>query len=138
MSSYEITDLIRCVSVNNGADKELISRVEDKLGFQFRDDYKLVLEQMNGFEGFVGGDQYVIFWPADQLLELNDSYNTQEFAPGLFLIGTNGADAGYGFDLRDPLLPVVEVPLVGMCLSQVKQRGRTLFDFFQNLAASPS
>jgi hypothetical protein len=44
---------------------------------------------MNGGEGSVG-DTYVILWRIEELIEMSKAYDVAEYAPGLFLFGSDG------------------------------------------------
>ena len=53
-------------------------------------------------------------WRAEELIEVNRSYNVAEFFPNFILIGTDGGGGAYAFDVsvKDPT--VFEVPFIGM------------------------
>ena len=99
-----------------------------------RDDYLEFLRVCNGAEGPIG-DNYIVLWPSSDVLELNEAYAVAEFAPGLLLIGTDGGNEGFGLDLRDRDVPIVQIPLVGMDWSEAKVVGRDLTQFLQHCAA---
>ena len=125
----KILNLLKNASLNEGAGEKLIAEAEVTAGLLFPEDYKALLKHSNGCEGFLSDGSYVVIWPVDQVVELNDSYSIKEFAPGVLLFGTNGADDGYGFDTRASNFPVVSVPLVGMRLSEVQPCANTLSEF---------
>jgi hypothetical protein len=70
---------------------------------------------------------------ASELVSLNAAYAVQDFVPGLTLIGTNGADTGYGFMMARGILEYVAVPLVGMDPDEVSIMGHTLVEFLSRL-----
>jgi hypothetical protein len=82
--------------------------------------YKEFLKYCNGGDGLVGANRYVILWRLEELLKLNGAYQTQEFAPGLLLFGTNGGGEAYAFDMRSCSTPIVSVPFVGMAVDTVR------------------
>ena len=96
------------------AESETILRAERQLGIRFPPDYSEFLRIANGGEGFIGGRAYVSFWAADDLVRLNNSYKVQDFAPGLVIIGTDGADEAYGIDSRAPGGALVQIPFIPM------------------------
>jgi hypothetical protein len=76
------------------------------------DDYMVFLRRANGGEGF-NGDRYVQLWRAEELADMNRAYNTAEFFPNLFFIGSDGGGEAYAFDLSRMDATVFEVPFVG-------------------------
>jgi hypothetical protein len=77
------------------------------------EDYKEFLKQANGGEGFVG-DAYVVLWRVEELLEMNKGYGVDEFAPGLFLFGSDGGGEGFAFDTRSDAKPIVKADFICM------------------------
>ncbi|HEY4388290.1 MAG TPA: hypothetical protein VGN34_27890, partial [Ktedonobacteraceae bacterium] len=59
-----------------------------------------LLRASNGLEGAIREDIYIILWKAEELIESNQGYSMEEFAPGCFLIGSDGGETSYGLDLR--------------------------------------
>lgn len=60
------------------------------------DDYKALLQESDGLEGFISADAYVSLWAAADLASLNDAYAVVEFVPDVTLLGTDGGGTGYG------------------------------------------
>jgi len=87
----------------------------------------------NGGEGFIGPNAYVILWRAEELTELNKAYEVAEYAPGLFLFGSNGGGEAFAFDMRSAERPIVAVPFVGMDLENVQALGSTFNEFLARL-----
>jgi cell wall assembly regulator SMI1 len=98
-------------------------------GFTLPDDYIAFLRQHDGGEGDLG-DDYVMLWKAAELGDFNREYQTDVFAPGIFLFGSNGGGEAYGFDLADPAMPVVSIPFVGMDLEQATEVAPRFSDMF--------
>ena len=44
---------------------------------------------------------YINIWYEHELIQFNQEYGVQEFAPELFFIGSNGGGAGLAYDLKD-------------------------------------
>jgi hypothetical protein len=93
------------------ASLDLIARCQGDLPFRLRADYVKFLEQMNGGEGFVG-ENYLMAWPVEDLVQNNTDYQVAEYAPGLFLFGSNGGGEAFAFDIRSAPLPIVAVPFI--------------------------
>ena len=75
--------------------------------------YMFFLETANGGEGFIG-ERYAQLWRAEDLIDANRAYKTAEFAPNLFLIGSDGGGEAYAFDVSGDDPQVFEVPFIGM------------------------
>lgn len=95
-------------------------------------DYEDVLARYNGLEGFVGSDQYLQLWKAEDIVGLNAAYHVADFAPGIDLIGTDGGDTGYGIEATTR--HYVSVPLVGMSRNAVRNVGANFEEFLEKLA----
>jgi len=105
-----------------------IQDVEEQLQFNFPKEYSDFLMISNGGEGSVG-QSYLRLWKLEELIELNEAYGVQDFAPGLLIIGTDGSDTAYCFDTRSDDKPIVSVPFIGMDLSEVQSCGDNLIQF---------
>ena len=62
-------------------------------------------------EGMVGENNYLSLWEKNDIEELNNNYETQEFLSNVLLIGSDGGDTAYGIDVNGKY---IEVPFVGM------------------------
>lgn len=124
--------LLKNMSLNGPAEENAVKEAEEALGVKFPGDYRDFLLETNGAEGYAGF-YYVVLWTADDLAEMNEAYEVSELAPGLTLIGTEGGGIAYAFDMNDAGKPVVEVPLIGMGLSEVKFLADTFEEFLDRL-----
>ncbi len=97
-----------------------LQRFEKVSGFKLPEDYQLFLQGTNGGEGYLNANQYAILWRLEDLLQMNESYQVPEYAPGLFAFGSNGGGEALAFDKRSKEQPIVRVPFVGMDLSLVE------------------
>jgi hypothetical protein len=79
---------------NPPASPGLIAQSQARLSFTLPLDYVQFLHRMNGGEGFLGEHAYVALWRVEELRERNAGYEVAEFAPGLFLFGSNGGGRG--------------------------------------------
>jgi hypothetical protein len=82
-------------------------------GIELPTDYLSLLRFANGCEGFLG-DEYLRFYPADQLISLNNAFCTQEFLPGRFIFGSNGGGEAWAFDIRIKPAAVLKMPFIPM------------------------
>lgn len=55
------------------------------------------MQKHNGGEGDIGETWFVLF-PLEELQEINDAYEIEEFLPGHIIIGSNGGGELYGID----------------------------------------
>jgi hypothetical protein len=116
-----------------GASEEKLRETERSLAFPLPEDYCRFLRFSNGGEGFVGRS-YLILWAVEDLAQFNKEYQVQDYAPGLFLFGSNGGGEGFAFDTRVTPFPVVRVPFVGMDLQCAKIIAKSFKELFASLA----
>ncbi len=128
--------LLNACATRSGASQSHLVETEQRLGRSLPDDYRAVLLQSDGLEGFVGDNEYLHLWSCSELVALNQGYCVAEFAPGLTLIGTNGGNTGYGFRTAGARLEYVEVPLVGMEPESVSALGQSFQELIEHLARS--
>lgn len=93
--------------------------------------YLEFLSRFDGAEGFVGAEQYLALWAASQVAELNVAYSVAKYLPGVVLIGTDGADTGFGIDRNGRF---VAMPLVGMSAAGRVDLGGDFESFLERLA----
>jgi hypothetical protein len=111
---------------------QAIQDVENQLAFNFPKEYSDFLLHSNGGEGSIGGS-YIRFWRIEELIEDNEGYGVQDFAPGLLIIGSDGSDTAYCIDTRFDGKTFVSVPFIGMDLDEVQQCGNTFTEFLRFL-----
>lgn len=121
---------------NPPADPTAIERFEADSGFRLPRDYVDFLRRSDGGEGFIGPNAYVIFWRLGELEEMNKAYQVSEYAPGLFVFGSDGGGEAFAFDNRTAEKQVVSVPFVGMELELAQKMGSTFSEFLRELAES--
>jgi hypothetical protein len=107
--TYNLTD----GRLDAPAHPDVAAGLSGSLGVPLPSDYLDFLRQHNGGEGFVG-DNYIIFWRAEELADFNREYEVDKYAPGIFLFGSNGGGEGYGFDTQTDGMPIVRIPFIGM------------------------
>jgi hypothetical protein len=73
--------------------------------------------------------------PVEELLKMNKAYEAAEYAPGLFLFGSNGGGAAYAFDKRSNN-SIVAVPFVGMDTSLAQHLAPNFQPFIERLYKS--
>ena len=95
---------------NISADEELVLSER----YKAFEDY---LQHTVSGEGMVGENNYLSLWEKNEIEELNNSYETQEFLSNVLLIGSDGGDTAYGIDINGKY---IEVPFIGMDDEEVK------------------
>src|SRR5579871_2211090 len=62
----------------------------------------------------IGPNAYVIFWSLGDLIEMNKSYQVEEYAPGFLIFGSDGGGEAFAFNTTISEMQIVSVPFVGM------------------------
>src|SRR5712672_1170534 len=101
---------------NPPASPALIAQSRAKFSFQLPADYVQFLQQMNGGEGSLGENAYVVLSRVEQLGEMNAACEVAEFAPELFLFGSNGAGEAFAYDTRVSPPRIIAIPFVTLDL----------------------
>ncbi len=107
-------------------------RIFEEINIVFPEDYVEYMLKKNGGEGAIGEEGYMRLWMLQELIEANEDYAVQEFAPGLFLIGSDGGDNAYGVRRED--VAFIEVPFIGMSNEEAKVLGSNFTEFLQVIA----
>jgi hypothetical protein len=120
------------LELNPPVEENKVRKVEIVLGVTFPSDYIKFISFSNGAEGSIG-ENYLILWSIEDIIELNEAYGVKDFAKGLVLFGSNGSDTAYAFDTRTNETLIVTVPFIGMDLEEVTTCSNTFNDFLQYL-----
>lgn len=128
-----ILGIVGNLELNPGATGDLVQQVQLRLGIMLPQEYVDFMMYSNGAEGPIGKYAYLALWTLEELVELNKAYQVDEFAPGLLLFGSDGGDVAFAFDKRSGALSIVQVPFIGMKLTEAKPRGRTFSEFLFSL-----
>ncbi|NDI35093.1 SMI1/KNR4 family protein [Chengkuizengella sediminis] len=107
-----------------------IKKVEEQLRIKFPQEYYEFLLNSNGGEGSIG-ESYLVMWKVEDIIELNEAYGVEEFAPGLLIIGSDGGDTAYC--IRSENKSFVNVPFIGMDLREVQVCGNNFEEFLSYL-----
>jgi len=98
---------------NPGATHNAVQAFETSVRRTLPGDYRELLMQCNGGEGFIG-DNYLMLWRVEDLNQFNDDYDVESHIDDVLLIGSNGGGEAYGFDMAATPWRVIRVPFVGM------------------------
>jgi hypothetical protein len=130
-----VTRYLAKFNSNPAATSAIISDVVNRDGLDLPSDYLKFMEEINGGEGFVGSN-YLILWRIEELAKMNIDYQVQEYAPGLFLFGSDGGGEAFAFDLRSPSAPIISVPFVGLDTSLARPYALNFTEFLERLYRS--
>ena len=125
--------LIKKLELRPPTTNDAINKLKKITNIKLPNEYKKFLKLTNGGEGFIGDNSYVMIWSIEELIELNELYEVSEYAPGLFVFGSNGGGEAYAFDTRSSSMNIVQVPFVGIDIDLIRQMATTFDEFIENL-----
>jgi hypothetical protein len=132
VSDALIDRLLRGFDGNKGATPAQVDAAGQALGVELPADYKSLLQRVDGGEGPVGDESYLVLWPAARLAECNDAYRLDpEYGAGLIFIGTDGGNEL--FAIRESDGHYVQAPMIGMGPDAVMELGRNVTEFLMGL-----
>ena len=109
-----------------------LSALISRLPFDPPPGYVEFLRESDGAEGMLG-ESYLAIWSSSQLLKRNEEYGVAEFAPHLFLFGSDGGGEAYAFDTRANPIAIVRVPFVGF--DEETMLAHSFGEFMEHLSA---
>ncbi|MCW9131808.1 SMI1/KNR4 family protein [Bacillus paramycoides] len=112
---------------------ENITSIESQLNISLPKDYISFMLESNGTEGAIGENGYLQLWSIDVLIQHNEGYEVKGFAPGVTLFGSDGGNVAYGFFEKNKKTHIIEIPLMGMDLDEMKVISNTFVDFLDYL-----
>jgi hypothetical protein len=89
----------------------------------------------NGGHGVVGSGDYAMFWGSDEIASFNLEYETNSYAPGLILFGSNGGGEAFAFHASQGALTVGIVPFVGLSLLEYRPMAQSFSEFLDLLSS---
>jgi hypothetical protein len=117
------------------ASRDAVARCQSNLWFLLPADYVQFLAQMNGGEGFVG-ENYLMAWSVEDLIQHNKDYHVEQCTPGLFLFGSSGGGEAFAFDVRSTPPVIVAVPFIVLNLEDAIVIAPSFTAFLQHLYRS--
>lgn len=131
----ELKNLINRIEKNVPRDNLRFENILQSFDCKFAPDYIEFMRLYNGGEGGVLDGQWLMLWPIEELKEYNDMYGVPEFAPELFLIGSNGGGMAYGIKRKEGVF--VEVEYVCMSEKDAVKIGNNFREFLFSLTYFP-
>lgn len=111
--NLSIKELSKGFDIAGPATSLEITRIETHFGYLFPNDYKEFLQITNGLEG-IANDEYLVLWGTSELIELNNAYKVQDYLQNIIIIGSDGAEDAFAFDISSVQPYVVKLPFIGM------------------------
>jgi hypothetical protein len=128
-----VTEILADFTGNDPVDERSLSENEFKSGHALPSDFKDLLRTSNGGEGYLG-NQYLMLWSIEEIIDYNAQYDVEKYAPGLLIFGSSGGGEAYAFDYRSGKFDgVVKIPFVGMDLKYTRALASTFTDFLRGL-----
>jgi hypothetical protein len=127
--------LLSRFSMNPPADEIAMKTAETESTIRFPSEYRDFLEFTNGGAGLIGSGGYAVLWRVEELCDFNRQYQVETYAPGLFFFGSNGGGEAFAFDLRTPKLTIVQVPFIGMSLTDAQLVASDFHEFLSTIRA---
>jgi len=129
----KIKKFISNLTKNNALSESAFDSTIKNINCLFPQDYLLFMKARNGGEGVINDGAFVRFWKVEELEETNADYMTNEFAPDLFFIGSDGGGTAYGINRKTGIF--VDVPFIGMSNEEATERGKDFTEFLTYLAS---
>ena len=126
------SQILQCIEKfekNPIAETSTFQQVLSNLNLELPSEYLDLFSFMNGGEGFIG-DNYCRFYPIEELMPLNEAFLVKEFAPELFIFGSNGGGEAFAFNTTNKPFSIVKIPFIPMDLKWAKPLGNSISDFF--------
>ncbi|HEU4387620.1 MAG TPA: SMI1/KNR4 family protein, partial [Blastocatellia bacterium] len=117
---------------NPGADEASTLATYHSLGLTPPDEYLAALQLTDGGEGFIG-PSYFHLYATSEIVELNEAYQVNEFAPGLIVFGSSGGGEAYAFDAREAVIEIVKIPFIPMDFEFAERLGASFLRFLYAL-----
>lgn len=96
----------------------------------FLEDYDLYLSEYFGGCGMIGENSYLHLWSKEEIEELNNDFEVEEFLTDVMLIGSDGGDTAYGINSKHEF---IEVPFIGMDHDEITVIAETFDEFIKYL-----
>ena len=113
--------------------KEDLDAAENSLGIVFPAEYRRFMLKTNGAEGSIGKSNYLVIWPVEEIVELNEEYGVAEFTPGLIYFGSDGGGMAYAFDVREEVTRFVRFPFDSIHIEDEEIVATVFNDFIKAL-----
>ncbi|SDF61120.1 SMI1/KNR4 family protein [Chitinophaga filiformis] len=127
----EISYLMHEFDKNDALDEQLFTTAIKAIDCKFPPGYQEFMREHNGGEGSILDGQWLVLWPVEELQKNNEMYNVPEFAPGLFLIGSNGG--GLAFGINKSKETFIQVDMYAIADEEAEDIGTNFKEFLTSL-----
>jgi len=127
----EISYLTNVFDKNAPLEEQKFADAIRSLDCKFPPGYLEFMKEHNGGEGGILEGQWLVLWPIEELQQNNVMYNVPEFAPGLFLIGSNGG--GLAFGVHKEKGTFVQVDMYAISDEEAEDIGTNFKEFLNSL-----
>jgi hypothetical protein len=135
MSLLDKPEMWHGFSANPPLSRQAIEQFETETNIRLSHDYAQFLQKMNGGRGMVG-DAFLALWRVEELASRNQANEVEEYAPGFFIFGSDGAGEAFGFDLRSDAKEVVCIPFIGSGWEDAVRIASTFTKFLEVVSKS--
>lgn len=117
-----------------GVSDVAIERMQEAIKLRLPNQYLEFMKLSNGASGWIGENSLLQLWPIEQLAEHNEGYAVEEFAPGMFLFGSDGCGKAYAFDVREEPVKIIETHFEVLGWDEISATWNTFAEFLEHLA----
>lgn len=128
-----IINMVNSMELNKPADETKITEVENQIGVQLPIQYKQFMLYSNGAEGELGENSYLVIWPIEEIISLNEAYSVNQYTPGILYFGSDGGDIAYAFDIRNENVTIVEIPFESIHIEDAQLCAYDFNDFIEKM-----
>ena len=125
--------MVSSMELNKPADETKITEVENQIGVQLPIQYKQFMLYSNGAEGELGENTYLVIWPIEEIISLNEAYSVNQYTPGILYFGSDGGDIAYAFDIRNENISIIEIPFESIHFEDVQLCAYNFNDFIEKM-----
>jgi hypothetical protein len=85
----------------------------------------------NGAEGELGENSYLVIWPIEEIISLNEAYSVSQYTSGILYFGSDGGDIAYAFDVKN--MSIIEIPFESIHIEDARLCAHNFNDFIESL-----
>lgn len=111
---------------NSPVDPNVMETFLEAVPFTLPKDFLDFFKESDGAE-IRTKDYYVLLWSIGEMIQLNEDYEVEEYAPVFFLFGSDGGGNAYAIEKETGY--VFEMPFIGMSKDEAILKSKTFTDF---------
>lgn len=129
-----IARLVDKCRLNDPANPRDLRKLKHGLPPEFPMDYMGFLAQLNGLEGFIAENNYLMLYRAEEILELNDGRWEDGFLRAVVVIGSDGGGTAFCVDTSSQPCRYIALGFLDLDLEYQQILGSSLMEFLSALA----